>query len=137
MEKQSIAFSIFTSLPVTVVIGLVLYALLDGLRADLYCPDQFREGADCYMDNWEKISNWVASIVGSAIAITLVTLFQSKRRIKAAKAMLFVGAVCAIPFALLIQSVVALLATVLSGLIGLWFVKRLTSSRKDAPTRAA
>ena len=141
MEKLSIAFSIFISLLISVVIGFFLYALLDALRADLYCPDQFREGADCYMEGWDIISTWVASTVGSLMAIMAiasVSLFQPKRRYKSAKATLFVGAICAAPFALLIQSVTALLATVLSGVLALWCVKRLTSrSSKDALTRAA
>ncbi len=130
--KITLPFSILSSLVISIVLGFFLYAFIDKLRIDYLCPVQV-EGGGCYTKDWEFISIWVTSLVGSLMAIisiSLVSLFQPKQRYKSAVTMLLVGCIVAIPFALFTQSIITYLVTVISGCLVVLIIKSLTSHLK-------
>ena len=115
---------------IVLIFGIVIYSILDGLRIEQYCPTEHRSEGSCYAPEWNYISHWVASITGSLMAIISILLFSficSKKPLSAAKFVLIVGLVVAVPFALLSGSLWAYLSTALTGIITLAFVKYLTS----------
>jgi len=120
----SILFSFFLAL----VVGVLVYGLLDEARLDLFCPVDAREGSDCYVMGWPIFSEWVVSITGGVVGVVsmcLVAMIKNKQKYETAKYTLIIGSIMAIPFALLVKSIFAYISTVLAAMMVLLMIKYL------------
>lgn len=131
---------ILGALATSIVAGYFLYSFIEGIRLDLYCKEM-REGLDCYQEDWVAYPVWLFSLVGSfiaALSIAIVSTVSSSPKARSSKITLGVGSVLALPLTLTVAGPVVFVATVLSGILALLVVLRLTRrSSKDALTRAA
>jgi len=130
---------ILGSLAISILAGYFLYTVIEEIRLDMYCKE-FREGLDCYQEGWKTFPTWLFSLIGGFVAILsiiLVSIFTPSTRARSSKV------ACLAPFWLsrllfLIVGPIAFLITVLSGLIALLIVLRLTNqgSRTASPPAA-
>jgi len=119
---------ILCSLAISIIAAFYLYSFIENIRLDLYCIE-FREGFDCYQEDWVGFPIWLFSLVGGFIAtlsITLVSVFSSSTRAQSSKITLGIGSILALPFTLIVEEPIVFLVTVLSGIVTLWVVLRLT-----------
>lgn len=78
---------------VSITAGYFLYAVVEGIRLDLYCKD-LREGLDCYQEGWVTYPAWLLSLVGgfiAALSIISVSIFRSSSRVRSCTITLVVG----------------------------------------------
>lgn len=112
---------------VSITAGYFLYAVVEGIRLDLYCKD-LREGLDCYQEGWVTYPAWLLSLVGgfiAALSIISVSIFRSSSRVRSCTITLVVGSVLALPLTVFIGGPLVYFITVVSGALVLMAVKRL------------
>ena len=140
MKIMTEGIIIIGSLAISIIAGYFLYTFIEGVRLDMYCKE-FREGLDCYQEDWVTIPTWLFSLVGGFVAmlsITLVSIFTPSTRARSSKVAYLVGSILAFPLTFLMVGPIAFLITVLSGLIALLIVLHLTNqgSRTASPPAA-
>lgn len=112
---------------VSITAGYFLYAVVEGIRLDLFCKE-LREGLDCYQEGWVTYPAWLLSLVGgfiAALSIISVSIFRASSRVRSCTITLVVGSVLALPLTVFIGGPLVYFITVVSGALVLMAVKRL------------
>ncbi len=121
------------------VIGFFSYVALEKFRVWAFCPQELREGLDCYSPNWARSPHWVFSFSGGVIALVSIcftALLISTKRKLAIRSMYITGLLCAIPCTVLINSPWAYTAAAVTGGLAVMCVERLTSSSSGSSLRS-
>lgn len=114
-------------LVVSIAAGYFLYAVVEGIRLDLYCKE-LREGLDCYQEGWVTYPVWLLSLTGGCIAalsIISVSIFRSYNRVRSCTITLVIGSALALPLTVFIGGPLVFFITVLSGALVLMAVKHV------------
>jgi len=111
------------------LLALFLSLRIEFYRAVLLCPEGFREGADCYIEDWVLWPTWLVSF-GAALSATLViasvAMLAPKNKFKASIYAYLVGTIFATMITVFSGYIIPYLATIILGLASVMVVARLT-----------
>ncbi|MFC6635583.1 hypothetical protein [Microbulbifer taiwanensis] len=125
-------------LPIPAALAAWILALIVTLRFDYwrvvnFCPENMREGSDCYTDEWQRWPLWLicgGAALSAVFVVWSAALTASGHRVRVAALAYLIGSSAALVLGGLLGFLLPAATAIAAGAVALWSVARVGKSRK-------